>query len=182
MPKIRKRILVILIIAIGTLFYLGIITEIIRDSSYKQLDDLHPQIICDEEYLIKSDVLMVIPLYKNDSIANYPDWCKKILSYNKTIGIHGIYHTYKEFSNNISEKELLRAIQEFEKCFGEKPKLFEPPQWEISQENKEITEKYLQVTNSYQGFFHKVYHCGNGIESTYKFLGVRINNKLIDKI
>jgi predicted deacetylase len=181
MNKRIKIIRNITLVTILTLFLLISALEITRNLNYKQLDDVHPQMNCEEKYIQKGDVLMIMPLWQNDSIANYPDWCKEILSYNKTLGLHGIYHTYNEFLGKISEEELKLAIDEFEKCFGKSPELFEPPQWKISSENRVLVERYLPVTNDLQGIFHKTYHCENEGES-FRFLGIKITNKLIDWI
>ncbi len=180
----NKKLKTLINIILGIILLLLILIsafEIIRNLNYKQLDDLHPQINCEERYIQKSDVLMIIPLWENDSIANYPNWCKEILEYNKTLGLHGIHHRYEEFLGEISEEELKLAIKEFEECFGKSPMLFEPPQWKISSENRILVEKYLPVTKDLQGIFHKTYHCGND-EGAYRFWGLKITNKLIDWI
>ena len=92
-----KSILLSVFITILVILVLFTILECIRTLNYKQIDDVHPSINCSEGYIEKSDVLMIIPLFNNDSIANHPEWCKEILAYNKTMGMHGIYHTYNEF-------------------------------------------------------------------------------------
>jgi predicted deacetylase len=180
--EIKKKIiikiaLVVLLILVGLI----VLLEITRNLTYKQIDDVHPSINCNDKYIQKSNIIMIIPIWENDSVANYPEWCKKILSYNKTLGMHGIYHEYNEFLGEIKEENLKLAIYEFEKCFGKLPKLFEPPQWEISSKNRLLVEKYLPVTNNLQGIFHKTYHCGNE-EISYVFWGIKITNKLIDWI
>lgn len=178
--RIKKAIIIFSVLVV--LISMAIITiEIGRNLNYIQLDDLHPLINCEEKYIEKSDVLMIIPLWKNDSIVNYPEWCKKISESNKTLGMHGIYHTYDEFLGNISEEKFVFALGEFKKCFGKSPELFEPPQWDISSINRKMVEKYVPVTNNFQGIFHKVYHCEESGNFGYNFLGIRVTNDKVSK-
>jgi len=74
--------------------------------------------------LEKVDILYVIPVMNNNSIANDTLFCSKIKALNKTIGMHGINHAYLEFGNNISEENILEATKVFEQCLGYSPKLF----------------------------------------------------------
>jgi len=175
-----KRALVFLGVFVIFVLILILLLGLIRAFNYSQLDDLHPLIICDEKYLEKSDVLMIIPLWENDSIANYPEWCQKIKDYNKTLGMHGIRHSYNEFLNKVSEEDFKLALGEFEKCFGQSPEIFEPPHWQISKENKMLVKRYLPLTSDMQGIFHKVYHCGKDEESSYRFLGIKITNQKVE--
>ena len=147
---------------------------LLRNITSKGLDDVTPQIPCEENYLENLDTLWIIPLFNNHSIAENKTWCEKILSLNKTLGMHGVYHTYNEFYALRNETYIQEGITEFEKCFGFKPKLFEAPQLALSKENKNILEKLnLEIkSNAYQ-ISHKIYHCNN----TGKF-----SNRLIDFI
>lgn len=180
--KIKKKFalkiaLGVILVLVGIIVLLGIT----RSLTYKQIDDVHPSINCSEKYIKESDVLMIIPLFNNDSIANHPEWCKKILEYNKTLGLHGVRHTYNEFLSNISKEDMDLAIGEFKKCFEKYPELFEPPQWEISSENRKLVETYIPVTNQLRGMFHKIYHCEESGNFGYRFLGIRITNSRISK-
>ena len=111
---------------------------IIRANTTKEIDDVSPRIICEQEYLQKADVLWIIPRFQNKPISENLEWCQEILNLNKTIGMHGIYHSHKEFENYVNKTEFQEAIQIFEDCFGHKPKIFKAPQLEISKENKKI--------------------------------------------
>jgi predicted deacetylase len=140
---------------------LALILFNIRVFSQKQIDDVSPNIKCNQKYLEKSEILWIIPKFENKSISENKNWCQEILNLNKTLGLHGIYHShYKEFNQKISEKEFQEAIQIFEDCFNQTPTMFKPPQLSISKENKELIENYnLTIKGKLNQFFHKVYHC-----------------------
>ena len=108
---------------------------IIRANSPKEIDDVNPLIPCEEKYLEKAEILWVIPLYENYPISVDQKWCKEILKLNKTIGMHGVYHTYREFNETFNQTEFDKGLREFEKCFGYFPELFKSPQLEITSEN-----------------------------------------------
>ena len=65
-----------------------LIIFIIRLVSPSQMDDVNPQRFCEEKYLEKSDILFVIPLLYNESIADNETWCNYIKEWNKQIGMH----------------------------------------------------------------------------------------------
>ena len=137
---------------------------LVRHISEKQIDDVNFFIDCknDSYYLSKSDVLMVIPIYKNQSIADFVSWCKEIKSLNKTLGMHGVYHSYNEFAEVRDEAYVLNGLTEFKKCFGYYPKYFEAPQIAMNSKNIAVIEA-LNMT--YVGYtynvFHEVYHCSD---------------------
>jgi hypothetical protein len=139
---------------------------IYRNLSSKQIDDVNPLIQCNKDLLAKASVYYIIPKYKNYSIADNPEWCKYILSLNKTLRMHGVYHTYNEFGVNRDEEYVKEGINIFEKCFGKKPTNFRPPQLEIDKYNKELIKKMGLKLDLYTNTnFHKVYHCNDtGIE------------------
>lgn len=122
------------------------------------VDDVAPLSSCDE-LIKKADIIYVIPLENNNSISNYLEWCKNLQLLNKTIGLHGIRHNFHEFDKEVSEVELIKATSSFEKCFGEKPKLFRPPENLISEENiKKITSLNMTIyRDSY--LKHSYCHC-----------------------
>ena len=165
----NKIILISILIIISTLFTL----LITRATSPKELDDLSPDIPCEQELIEKSDILWIIPKLNNIPITKNKEWCKKILSLNKTLGLHGIHHTFEEFKTDRKEEYLNEGISIFEECFGEKPTLFKPPQLKITNNNKRlIKNSNLKLKAKINQVFHKVYHCQN----TGKF-----SNKFIDK-
>ena len=96
-------------------------------------------------------------------ISFYPEWCSYILSLNKTLALHGITHTYKEFKNrHILQEDLDFGTSQFEKCFGFAPAAFKAPQLAISNENKQlIKENGLERRTFIQQITHKVYHCND---------------------
>lgn len=167
----KKSVKIILI----ALFFLLILWFLIRLISPREIDDFSPQISCENEkkYIEKSKILWVIPLSNNLSISENKIWCNEILAMNKTLGMHGIYHTYHEFElKNLSQKELNLGIKEFEKCFGYAPKLFKPPYLHLNKQNKNlIKQNNLILKYRFNQAIHKVYHCNNS---------GALGNKIID--
>ena len=147
-------------IAFFSIILILLLIFIIRLVSPSQIDDVNPQRLCEEKYLEKSDILFVIPLLYNESISDNETWCESIKELNKTIGMHGTYHDGKEFSRIISEEEMLKGMEEFKKCFGFYPELFESPELSISKENEELLKKLnLTILKRSNYVFHKAYHC-----------------------
>lgn len=128
----------------------------------RQIDDVNPYMKCEEADLEKSNVFYVVPKFNNISINESRVWCDYILSMNKTLYLHGITHTYKEFKGNISEEDLQEAIDIFYDCFGFYPEKFKPSHLAISAENKKLLKKFnLSLDLTYNQFLHKVYHCND---------------------
>lgn len=176
--KYKKLAITLIIFSILIVYIL-----LIREFGTRQIDDLHPNIPCDEKYLEKSDLILVIPLFENVSISENKTWCKEILSLNKTIGMHGVYHTYREFGKTINQTDINKGKEEFEKCFGFEPEIFEAPQWKLNRENrKNLEEQGFKIKGYFNAFTHKVYHCSDKGEFLYKIFGIKITNRLIDRI
>ena len=133
-----------------------------RFSGARELDDITPGIPCESSLMQKSDVLWVIPLFDNKSIAENKTWCKEILSLNKTIGMHGVYHKYKELDINRDKEYIKLGMTEFEKCFGFKPKIFKPSHLAINRHNKKlIANEGMILKGEINQRLHKVYHCND---------------------
>jgi len=130
--KNRNKILFIFLF----LIILILIVILIRALSLSEIDDVTPAIACKQKDLEKSDILFVIPKFENKSISENKNWCEYILSLNKTLGIHGVYHSYNEFAYPRTQEYLDEGIKIFEDCFGFKPEFFKAPQLNISEENK----------------------------------------------
>jgi predicted deacetylase len=161
----KKIIISIILILLVSLFFS------IRLFSSKEIDDINPEIPCLEKYIEKSDILWVIPKYQNKSIAENKEWCESILKLNKTLGLHGIYHTYEEFKTNRNLGYLQEGINIFEECFGFKPKIFKAPQLEISKQNKKlIKNNNLKLKGKMNQGLHKVYHCNDTGIFSNKFI------------
>jgi predicted deacetylase len=155
----RKLVTLLIFLLIIELFMIFLV---IRFFSERQLDDVSPGIACEEELLLKSDVLMVIPLFEGRSIAENRSWCEYILSLNKTLGMHGINHEYREFFSLVDEDEIIAGINEFEKCFGFYPRIFEAPQLALNGNNREVLKEMgFEVREYRYSTFHKVYHCSD---------------------
>lgn len=147
---------------LSIIFILMLTLYSIRKVSSVEIDDVHPSIPCEQELIKDSDILWVVPLFQNSSISNYKKWCQNILFLNKTLGLHGVYHTHKEFKENIDENYLEEGMNKFKDCFGYSPVLFKPPQLSISKENRELLKsKDIIVKSRANQVFHKVYHCSD---------------------
>ena len=162
--KMEKRVknyielcMIVLFICIFSLFLL----LLFRHFSNRQLDDVSPEIQCDKALMEKADVLYVIPKFNNSSISENKEWCDYIRSLNKTLAIHGVYHTYQEFKEDRDEAYLQEGITEFEKCFGKKPERFKPPQLVISKNNKKLIKEQMRLDFYLNEVFHKSYHCND---------------------
>lgn len=133
-----------------------------RFFSHVELDDLHPSIQCDDELIKRSDVLWVIPLFDNDSIALHPDWCEYLLSFNKTLGLHGVYHTYQEFNHPRNDSYLRVGLDAFKSCFNITPEKFKPPQVKYDSVNDDLLKRFnLSFYGEFNQITHKVYHCSD---------------------
>ena len=118
----------------------------IRAFSPREIDDITPGIPCEKEYIEKSEILWVIPNFQGHDISENKTWCKEILALNKTLGLHGFKHTYREWEvENQTGKELSEAIHIFTKCFGYEPTMFKPPHLHLSKQNQELIEKHLEL-------------------------------------
>lgn len=165
MNKLIKILLIAIFCLILALFFLRLILP-------REIDDVSPGISCKQKYLQKADILWIIPEFSNSSISENKSWCEEILSLNKTLGLHGLTHEYKEFLINRNSEYLEKGIKEFEKCFNQTPTMFKPPQLTISKENKkQIKEKHLKLKSNFNQLIHKVYHCNDT---------GRFSNKLIN--
>ena len=151
----KKGLLILIILAILLISLFSI-----RTLSPKEIDDITPAFFCAEELLEKSDILFVIPIFNNTAISKNPEWCEYILSLNKTLGLHGVYHEYREFETDKNQTYLQKGIDEFKACFGYEPTLFKPPQLRISQNNRElIKQNNMKLKTIPNKIIHKIYHC-----------------------
>mgnify|MGYP000860176071 CR=1 FL=1 len=156
MNKALKISLLIVIVLLIILFLLRLISP-------REIDDVNPFRSCEEVYLKKSDIFWVIPYYQEKPISENKTWCEEILSMNKTLGLHGYTHEYKEFKNKeITPENLTNAIKIFEECFGYSPQMFKAPHLALSKENKKLLkENKLKIKNPFHQTIHKVYHCSD---------------------
>lgn len=161
LKRLCKFILLAFLVLVLTLILLIVIVYLARMISEKQLDDVNPGIQCDKELLNNADILYIIPKFNNISIAENKTWCDEILRLNKTLSLHGVYHTYNEFSTTRTEEYLEEGIRIFEECFNKTPSSFKPPQMAISKENIKMIEKKLKLITPLNQIFHKAYHCSD---------------------
>jgi len=153
----KKSLIFILIILLLLLTF-----SLIRTISPKEIDDVSPEILCEQNYLKKSDILWVIPKFNNKPISENQTWCEQILNLNKTLGLHGVMHEFEEFAIDKNQEYLDDGIKIFEECFRFKPDRFKPPQLKISNENKELIKKNnIKLKGKFNQLFHKVYHCND---------------------
>lgn len=127
-----------------------------------QIDDVNPLMGCTEEELAKADEFYVVPIYQGYAINESKEWCDSILAMNKTLHLHGVFHTYREFLGEVKEEDLDNAISIFEDCFGFKPERFKPPQVSITAENQKLIESRNLNLDLYPNHaLHKIYHCND---------------------
>jgi hypothetical protein len=161
--------LVLIILAFISLLFTDFIT--FRHVSEKQLDDVSPKIACDNDLFNKSDVLMIIPYFNNVPISQNMNWCRQILALNKTLGMHGVYHTYNEFLELRNQSYIQKGMDEFKRCFGFYPTIFEAPQLALSKENANLLKTMgLKVEGYSYSFWHKVYHCSDTGQYSNSFI------------
>lgn len=163
----------LILYALLSIISILLIIFIIRLVSPREIDDVSPLIQCDPELLEKSDILWIVPKFNNSSLEQYPEWIESIKSLNETLGLHGVYHTYEEFSAPVTSEYLKVGIDEFQKAFGYPPAIFKAPHLKLSKGNKILIEQQeISTKNRLNQIFHKVYHC----DDTGTF-----SNKFIDK-
>jgi len=153
----KIKIIILLVISLIAIIFL------IRLLNPTEIDDVSPEISCPEIEKYNPDILYVIPNFEGNPISKNISFCKEILLLNKTLALHGINHTHREFLyENISQENLDFAISEFQKCFNQTPEKFKPPHLQISSENKKlIQENNLNLKTWFNQGTHKVYHCND---------------------
>lgn len=138
--KLDTILLTVILILIGFIIYF--LPLLINELGWGcTLDDAHPSKISIEkvEYWVanhncNNKVVFVIPFYKSESIANYPEWCNELINlskkYNFEIGLHGYKH--EKFGNACREfivpsLGFFRAYKIYEKAFNKKPLIWRSP-------------------------------------------------------
>jgi hypothetical protein len=133
---------------------------IIRFVLPSQIDDVNPLMNCSEEELRMADIFYVVPIFENVSIGEDEGWCDYVLSLDKKLALHGVYHEYREFGVYRDEEYLKKGVGVFEECFGVDPAGLKPPQIYWDKENDWIKDEF-EVDLFWNQVFHKVYHCGD---------------------
>jgi peptidoglycan/xylan/chitin deacetylase (PgdA/CDA1 family) len=165
--KIFRGIFYILLI----LVLIFLIWLVIRYLLPRQVDDFSPGIYCEPEIIAKSQILMVIPIFDNHSIAENKTWCENTLKLGKTLGMHGVYHKYNEFLTLRDSEYIQKGMDEFKKCFGYYPRIFEAPQLALSKDNENLLKSMgLKVEGYPFSLTHKVYHCSDTGKYSNKFV------------
>ena len=141
--------MIIFVVLFFSLFFIRLILP-------SQLDDVSPNIFCEERLMNLVDVYYVIPKYENISINK--EWCDEIMKRGKEIEMHGVYHTYKEFGEIRDLEYLYEGTEIFEECFVFFPEEFKPPRLAWTNENDWMKD-YFEINLFWNQFFHKVYHC-----------------------
>ena len=142
---------IVFIAMVLTLFFVRLILP-------SQIDDVSPNIFCEEKLMNWADIYYVIPKYENVSINE--EWCNEILAKKKKLELHGVYHIFEEFGVARDSEYLNEGIKIFEECFGFSPEEFKPPQLAWTNENNWMKD-YFEVDLFWNQVFHKVYHCGD---------------------
>lgn len=127
--------------------------------AHRELDDLHPLIPMGKDKYNKSKWLWIIPLYLGVGISEYPEWCDKIRKSGKILGMHGVQHTYDEFSVDVSEDYIKKGMEEFKKGFGYYPKYFKAPKLHSTKHNDNLIRKLqMEIKDQFNQHTHLVYH------------------------
>ncbi len=121
-----------------------------------QIDDISPKIPCEEKLMNWADVYYVIPKFENVSIDK--KWCDEISNRDKTLALHGVYHSFEEFGEVRDLEYFNEGVEIFNECFGFEPTKFKPPQLAWTNENDWIKDR-MEVDLIWNQIFHKVYHC-----------------------
>ncbi|MDP1728710.1 MAG: hypothetical protein Q8L27_00720 [archaeon] len=144
---------------------------VFRIFAERQVDDIGPLISCEADIIDKSETLMVIPIFNGIGISENKTWCDYILSLNKTLGMHGVYHTYQEFLELRNESYVRIGMGEFKKCFGFYPEIFEAPQLAFNGDNAEVLRESMLKFRGYPySLTHKVYHCQDSGKYSNRFI------------
>ncbi len=149
--KIWKCFLLVVGCLILILFFIRLFLPI-------QLDDVTPGIYCEVVLLDTVDVYYVIPKFENVSINK--EWCEGVLTNNKKLAMHGVYHSFEEFGEVRDGEYFQEGVDIFEECFGFVPIKFKPGQLEWNKGNDWIKD-LVEVDLFWNQLFHKVYHCND---------------------
>jgi predicted deacetylase len=154
----------ILTVIIGVVLVICIVVLIHRQFAHREIDDVHPRIMdVSNPYLQKSEWVWVIPLYMNDPVSNYPEWVDRLKKTGKKIGLHGVYHTSREFNTDRSDEYIDRGINEFAKAFGFYPTYFKAPSLVLTKANeRKLRDRGIKVVGTINQILHKAYHVRNG--------------------
>jgi hypothetical protein len=167
---ILKKVIKIFLYIILILFLVFLSLFIIRFLSAKELNEVSPGIPCDPALLQKADFLFIVPKYQDKSIAENPEWCNKILSLDKELGMYGVLDSYEEFKIDKPREYYDEGVKIFIKCFNKTPEEFKPPQLIISKNNKNYIKKEMKVDLFWNNeIFHKVYSCQANGKLSNKF-------------
>lgn len=165
--KAYKKFFIILIF----IFFVFFLWYLERQILPRQVDDVHPLFNCTNEVLNKGDALAIVPFYRNISIAGNLTWCNEILSMNKTLIMHGVFHTYNEFYSPVSIEDVKAGMEAFKECFGYYPKIFEAPQLALSSENAKMLKGLGFEIRGYPYIItHKVFHCNDSGKYSNRFI------------
>ena len=141
-------------------FVLGLF--LVRALGPQHIDDVNPLMNCSEEYLLKADVLYVVPYCDGVMINESREWCDYVLSLGKDVGMHGVRHVYDEFSGDVALGDIELGMEIFESCFGFRPGRFKAPHLKLSEENRGLIEGFgMSVNGKFSQVVHKAYHCND---------------------
>jgi hypothetical protein len=143
----------------GVLIFI-LILEIVRIILPAQIDDVSPEIPCEDWILAQAETYYIIPRFNEKKISGDLQWCDKILGGGKELAMHGVYHKFNEFEECRNESYFNAGLETFEECFNETPERFKPPQLGWTKKNNWIKER-VEVDLFFNQLFHKVYHCND---------------------
>jgi predicted deacetylase len=169
----NKNLKIILAIVTGCVLLCVSIILVCRLILHEELDDVHPYILDVNDPLAqRSKWLWVIPVYMNEPISNHPQWVKDIKDSGKKIGLHGVYHTKKEFRTDRSDEYIDKGIREFTKAFGYYPTHFKAPGLALTASNrKKIEERGIIIKGLFNQLTHRVHHSPKGRRTNGLLIG-----------
>lgn len=151
------------VILIAIIFILIVIRQIRK----RHYDDIHQLIPLQRTYIGLSDILFIVPKYKNVPITDDPKFVEEIkkISKGKILGMHGVTHTPEGYFRNAefgfprTKEYIMEGVNIFEKAFGYKPTIFKAPCYNLLNENKKIIEELgMKVSGVETLLFNKLYH------------------------
>ena len=136
---------------------------ICRKVLHEEFDDVHPLILdADDKQMKNSKWLWVIPFYNNIPISEDKDWIERLKKTNKKIGLHGVYHTHKEFGIDRDDEYIDKGINEFKKAFGYYPTHFKAPSLSLTKNNADkIRKRGIKIKSYLNQILHNVHHSTN---------------------
>ena len=154
-------------ILVGTLVA-GLILWLVRATSQKHVDDVHPAVVCEGTPSNASSMLWVIPSRHGDPIdaPAHSEWCSRMRALERAghvqLGMHGV----DENHNERDEAALEAALASWRACFGAMPRAemrFAPAGGFFKSKHMYdvYTQAFAHIRTLTAGLVHRIYHCND---------------------